>query len=330
VPINVTAAFNKFQKDLVNLDPERTKNARVSRDWLLSKINGFTGFFPLYTEKHIYFGSFARRTKIRPLDDIDIMIALMAVGCTYSEDLSGNITINVPDDCDAYKAYRHTYGNTLNSIKVVNEFVRKLSSVDQYRSSDIKRNQEAAVLNLKSYDWAFDIVPCLFTSEDSQGRTFYIIPDGSGNWKKTDPRKDRDRVTTINTACSGNMLNVLRLLKYWQRRKTMPSMGSYLIECMVLNYFEQNGSCSQYQDMELASLFDYIASKIFHNVPDPKGIQANLNDKLSWEDRSKISNKAAADALIAREARIAESNDDHKTSINKWRQIFGGDFPEYG
>jgi len=330
VPTTVIAAFNKFQKDLINLDPQRTTSARSSRDWLADKINCFTDFFPLYKDKHIYFGSFARKTKIRPLDDIDIMIALMAVGCTYSENFDGTISIEVPSDCDAYKYYRHTDANTLNSIKVVNEFVRQLSSIDQYKSATIKRNQEAAVLNLKSHDWAFDIVPCFFTSEDELGRTFYIIPDGNGNWKKTDPRKDRDRVTEVNKACSGNMLNVLRLVKYWQRRKTMPSMGSYLIECMVLNYFEQRGSCSDFQDTELDDFFDYLASQIFRAVSDPKGIQTDLNDKLTTEERIKISVKALMDRDIAREARACESREDYRASINKWRQIFGSDFPEYG
>ncbi|MDN4504060.1 nucleotidyltransferase [Alteromonadaceae bacterium BrNp21-10] len=325
----VTTAFNAFQKETVNLDAERTKNARNSRNWLVGKINTFTDFFPLYTAKHIHFGSFARRTKIRPLDDIDIMIALMGEGCSYFEDTSGKITINVPDDCDAYKYYKHAASNTLNSIRVVNEFVRKLSEIDQYKSATIKRNQEAAVLNLKSYDWAFDIVPCFFTTEDAYGQTYYIIPDGSGHWKKTDPRKDRDRVRTINSTCSGNMLNVLRLIKYWQRRPTMPSMGSYLLECMVLNHFESNGTCSQYQDLELAGVFEYIANHIYSNVSDPKGIQTNLNDKLTWEERSKISNKAIADANLALEARHLESNGDQKGSINKWRQIFGAEFPEY-
>lgn len=330
MPTTVTAAFNAFQRDTVNLDPTRTKTARTSRDWLVGKINTFSDFFPLYTDKHIHFGSFARRTKIRPLDDIDIMIALMGQGCTYSEDAWGKVTINVPDDCEAYKNYKHTTSNTLNSVRVVNEFVRKLSEIDQYKSATINRNQEAAVLNLKSYDWAFDIVPCFFTTEDGLGRTFYIIPDGSGNWKKTDPRKDRDRVTAINSSCSGNMLNVLRLVKYWQRRRTMPTMQSYLLECMVLNHFEYKGSCSQYQDMELADVFDYISDNIFSSVPDPKGIQSDLNDKLSWDEKMKISIKASTDADIAREARAAESNGDHKGSIAKWRQIFGTEFPEYG
>lgn len=326
----VISAFNEFQKDLINLSPQRARSARSSRDWLVDKINGFTDFFPLYKDKHISFGSFARRTKIRPLDDIDIMISLMAVGCTYLESFDGTIFIDVPSDCGAYKNYTHTSSNTLNSIKVVNEFVRQLSSIDQYKSATIKRNQEAAVLNLKSYDWAFDIVPCFFTSEDARGRTFYIIPDGNGNWKKTDPRKDRNRVTEVNRTCSGNVLNVLRLVKYWQRRKTMPSMGSYLIECMVLNYFEQRGSCSEFQDTELDNFFDYLASQIFTPVSDPKGIQADLNDKLTTEERMKISIKALMDRDLAREARSCESRGDDRASINKWRQIFGSDFPEYG
>ncbi|MBT79177.1 MAG: nucleotidyltransferase [Alteromonadaceae bacterium] len=330
MPTTVTGAFNSFQKDIVNLDSDRTTRARSSRDWLVGKIKAFDNFFPLYNDKHIYFGSFARKTKIRPLDDIDIMIALTGQECFYSEDVFGKITIHVPDECDTYKHYRHVSSDTLNSIKIVNELVRKLSDIEHYKSANIKRNQEAAVLDLISYDWVFDIVPCFFTTEDAQGRTFYIIPDGTGNWKKTDPRKDRDRVKAINTSCSGNMLNVLRLVKYWQNRPTMPTMGSYLLECMVLSYFENLGSCSQFQDLELVGVFDYIASNIFGSVADPKGIQTNLNDKLSYNDREKIFNKANADAIVAREARILEGDGDHRASINKWRQIFGNNFPEYG
>jgi hypothetical protein len=40
---------------------------------------------------------------------------------------------------------------SLNSIKVVNKLVKALETVPQYSNADIKRNQEAAVLNLVSY-----------------------------------------------------------------------------------------------------------------------------------------------------------------------------------
>lgn len=72
----VDGAFSEFLRDYINLDPEDTKKARNSKDWLIGNINKFDwsieGFPKLYPEKHIQFGSFSRKTKKRPLDDIDI------------------------------------------------------------------------------------------------------------------------------------------------------------------------------------------------------------------------------------------------------------------
>jgi hypothetical protein len=64
-------------------------------------------------------------------------------------------------------------------------------------------------------------------------------------------------------------------------------------------------------------------------VNDPKGIQGDINS-LSWDDRTKISIRASTDQQRALEARQLETNKDHKGSINKWREIFGSDFPTYG
>ena len=81
---NVIAAFNEFLKDFVNLDPDNTATARSSRDWLLQQIDEFpsseTNFPKLYPEVHVHYGSFARRTKIRELDDIDLIVGISALG----------------------------------------------------------------------------------------------------------------------------------------------------------------------------------------------------------------------------------------------------------
>src|SRR5690349_10837630 len=85
----VIAAFNDFQKNIVNLDSGITSIARRSRDWLLEQISEFPNrdstFPKLYEEKNIFFGSFARRTKIRELDDIDLMVVLSAEEGYYSD-----------------------------------------------------------------------------------------------------------------------------------------------------------------------------------------------------------------------------------------------------
>jgi len=324
---NVISAFNKFQTENVNLGSEQSSSARSSRDWLISQINNFPAFFPLYKSQHINFGSFARRTKIPLLNDIDIMIALISSGCTYVED-NGTIYITVPDNSAEFSRFRHDGSEFLNSRKVVNHFVSKLGDINQYSKAEIKRNQEAATLDLHTYDWVFDIVPCFFTTEDIYGKTYYIIPDGSGHWKKTDPRIDRQRVTSINTRLSGNVLNTIRVMKYWHSRPTMPQMGSYLLENIILNYYDSSTTCSEYVDIEIPKLLYHIAISIYGDVQDPKGIQGNINN-LTYDQKKKISDKAVSDHQISIEAREAEGNDDHKKSIYKWRKIFGNDFPEY-
>lgn len=328
----VIEAFNKFMADTVNLDPEQTKKARGSRDWLVGQIGTFPAddikFPNIYTEKNIFYGSFSRRTKKRPLDDIDIMICMKADGCTYIE-YTDKIEITAPDTATRFKDYKNEGTNILNSRKVINAFISKLTGVQQYKKAEIKRNLEAATLNLESYDWVFDIVPCFFTTEDANNKTYYIIPDGNGNWKKTDPRIDSDRLSKLNTAHEGNLLNVIRAIKYWNTRPTMPTMGSYLLENMILDYYsEQTEVASKYVDIEIEKVLLEIHRRVYNTVNDPKGIQGNLNN-LSSEDKKKIFDRAYQDYVKAYEARQLENAKNDIDSISKWIEIFGDKFPKY-
>ncbi|NRT71396.1 nucleotidyltransferase [Clostridium beijerinckii] len=327
----VISAFNEFLKDKVNLDSNVSRTARTSRDWLIAQIHTFTDkddeFPSFYQGKDIFFGSFARKTKKRELDDIDIMICLHGQGSTYYE-YSDRIEITVPDSATNLKKLCNDDTNILNSRKVINKFIANLKNIGQYRKAEIHLNKQAATLNLISYDWNFDIVPCFFTNEDSCGKTYYIIPDGNGNWMKTDPRIDRQKVSDINQNHNGNVLNVIRIIKYWNKRPTMPSMQSYLLENMILDYYNTTTSCSEFVDIEIPNVLSHISSAVYNPVNDPKGIQGNLNT-LTFDDKIKISSRASLDYSKAIDARNYENNKDEESSINKWAEIFGGDFPEY-
>jgi hypothetical protein len=328
----VNEAFNVFLRDYINLDPNDTKQARSSRDWLLSQIHLFPSkslnFPNLYSDKDIFFGSFARRTKKRELDDIDIMIALSADGSVYNE-FTSRIEITVPDFAYQLKALCFDNTNILNSRKVINKFIDLLNQVPQYEKAEIKRNMEAATLKLNSYSWTFDLVPCFFTTKNFLDRDYYLIPDGQGYWKKTDPRIDKNRVSNINQNHDGNILNVIRLMKFWNKRPTMPSMSSYLIENMILDFYSlPYTQASQYVDLEVPKILEYIRNAIFNTVNDPKGIQGDIN-KLSFVDREKISKRAYSDYLTASLARDLEDKGDHKLSITKWGEVFGSYFPTY-
>lgn len=327
----VNIAFSLFLQNTVNLDSSQTEIARNSRDWMLKKIHSFhsnNDDFPLlYDDYHINFGSFSRRTKIRPLDDIDLMICLGADSCTYN-DLIGSVTISTGVATSRLQKYTHEGNNNVNSRKIINTFISELKKIGQYNKAEINRRQEAATLNLVSYDWNFDIVPCFITRENSAGKSFYLIPDGDGNWKKTDPRIDKYRTTTINQQHDGKMLNVIRLIKYWQKRKTMPTMGSYLLETILLNYHEQKHSIGNYIDLEIAPFLRHLSNAVFYDVNDHKGFQGNINN-LDYDAKIKISSKALSDATKAESAWTHEKAGSHKEAINIWREIFGNEFPTY-
>lgn len=326
---SVNDAFNEFNTNTVNLDPTRTAKARGSRDWLITQLTNLPSkiddFPSLYDGMHIKFGSFARNTKIRPLDDIDLILTFGAQGSSYETILSGkDYKIIVPETAKDLRKLCDKV-NILNSTRVVNKLVSSLNNIDQYKSAEIHRRQEAATLKLNSYEWNFDIVPAFYT--DTQ---YYLIPDGKGGWKATDPRIDQNRVSAINQKHGGKILQIIRTLKYWNKTASMPTIGSYLFENLALKYFDKDDTeVSKWIDINIINFWDYLKDEIFNPVLDPKGFQGDINC-LIYEDRKKISAKAKDAYIKGYNAYKIETEEiNQEKAINKWREIFGNEFPKY-
>lgn len=324
----VNSAFNEFNKDIVNLLKDRTDRARSSRNWLITQLNGLDSKenldFPLkYESMHINFGSFERRTKIRELDDVDLMFCLTSNGATYTKYNTNHYIINTHNAGERLRSLSDS--NILNSRRVVNKVKNSLSQISQYNSADLHSRGEAATLSLTSYEWVFDIVPCFYTDTN-----LYLIPDGNGDWKPTDPRIDQARVTSANQSKEGRVLQLIRTLKFWNRRNSTHTIGSYLFENIVINYVNSKENLSQWIDYDIRNFFQYLSSTILNTVNDPKKLQGDLNG-FSYSEKIAISQKADWAYEKAKEAINAEVNEkDVRKSINKWRELFGSDFPCYG
>ena len=322
----VNMAFSEFNKEIVNLNSDRTTKANSSRDWLWGQLNALDGKdnlnFPFkYEEKHIKYGSFARKTKIRELDDIDVMFCLTGNGATYSKsaDIYEILTSSAGD-----RLKKLSDNDILNSRKVVNKVKISLSEVEHYKSAKLHSRGEAATLDLQSYEWVFDIVPCFYTVTN-----LYLIPDGNGHWKATDPRVDQNLVTSTNQNYSGRALQLIRTLKYWNRHNSSYIIGSYLYEQLILNFINSKAELSQWIDINIRDFFFYLSTNIYYTVNDPKKLQGNLNN-LTYDQKKSISEKAIWAYNKAVEGINAEMNDkNQEKAINKWREIFGNKFPTY-
>lgn len=328
----VNGAFSEFMRDFVNLDPDIVSSARDSRDNLLDNINEFDnkdGFFNLHKPFNVHFGSFARKTKCRELNDIDLMIGISADGATYNSNGPwDDIKITASTTNPAQKECTRDDG-TLNSTQVTNKFKKKLENVREYSHSEIRRSGEAVVLNLKSKDWSFDIVPCFHTVTEDDGRSYYLIPNGKGNWKKTDPIKDKEHVTNTNQEKNGRVLELIRLCKKWNKVKNITTISSYLLETMIINYADSVDELHACIDFRFTDALQYISNNIFAPVYDMKEIQGDINN-LSFSDKIILQSTAMSDYLKACAAWEYEKSSKQKEAINKWREILGGDFPTYG
>ncbi len=141
---------------------------------------------------------------------------------------------------------------------------------------------------------------------------------------------DNERITDINQKHNGKLLELVRLAKYWNNRKVTIRIGSYLLECMILQKYESKEASEKWwMDFKIQRFVEVFIFGHIIDVDDPKGIQGNLNS-FCWDDRCKISDALTNAYNKAVEASSKELNDkDQKGAIMKWREVLGNDFPEY-
>lgn len=330
MPCTVNACFEKFIQDTVNLVSERTNKARDSRDWLVLQIVNLANqgkIPPLYETSHIYYGSFARNTKIRPLDDIDLMVIFDAQGCTTT-DVSKRERMEYPiflNNPNAKCLPNYCDDALLNSRKMIEGIKKELTAIPTYSNADIHRNQEAVTLKLTSYEWNFDIIPAFYTTTD-----FYVIPDGQGSWKGTDPRIDQNRATSANKNWDGKLLPIIRLVKYWKEMYWGNKISSYLFENLIIDWANNYKYLRPTTYPEITkSILEYLQRNIMYDYIDYKGFQGNIND-ASFVDRCNLRCIVSNCLSGVYEAIQYERNYNYERAINKWVDIFKDKFPGYG
>ena len=321
-------AFDRFRQDLVDLNRDKVKKARQSRvylqDQLVTMAKDYPDF-PRITGDFMPFGSFARRTKVRPLDDIDMLVMLNGQDAQVQQSYWDTYIclVKITTDFSPLEPYIDEYGY-VNSTKILNQFKSGLKRVSNYEKSEIKRTGVAVVLNLKSYEWAFDVVPALPVEDGAGSILYYLIPNGRGNWMRTNPRTDQDFITEANKNQNGYLLPLIRLIKYWNAKsRAAPKLMSYHLETLLINAFRYGSpEVSSSIRWSVPDAFRNLASGIMINCPDPKGLGPNLDADMDWQTREKIRDAASQRAQYAGNALYYEQQGDHQEAIKWWRYVF--------
>ncbi|CAM2840736.1 SMODS domain-containing nucleotidyltransferase [Actinobacillus equuli] len=212
--------------------------------------------------------------------------------------------------------------NSLNSTKVLNIFKSALSNISHYSNADIHRMQQAVTLELPSYEWNFDLVPCFHTTSN-----VYLIPNGSGKWMKTNPEKDKELITSVNQKHSGKFLELVRLVKYWNSKSFANKskfQSSYLLEIMLAKYYDRLYWFSDLET-EFKNSLTYLYSALDINIADPKGIEGNIN-RLNANEKLVLKNRICCDLI---ELTKANESDNIIKKFDYWKNVLGQNFPDY-
>lgn len=332
MPGTVNTSFDTYRSSNVDLDPDDVATARKSRDYLVDQIKSIADkdlAFPRLYGGYKAYGSFARSTKVRPLDDIDLLLLLNGKGTTSVAGWNYQYRLRVDTVTDSLKPYMNDDGY-LNSTKVLNKFKSALAAVPNYSRADIKRNGVAVVLSLSSYDWVFDVVPAFPVGDGNNGTAYYLIPDATGEWKRTDPRKDQELITEVNKKHNGLLLPVIRLIKYWNTyRNSPPTLPSYYLETMIITGLRYSVTSISSIKAAIPTVFNNLRSSVLSACPDPKGLGENLEVGVDYDTRTKVSTSAKDMASYAQSALDSEGRGDQKSAIAYWSKVFPN-FPAYG
>ncbi len=335
----VGGAFNAFRTGIVDLDADVTKTGRASRDYLVDQIKAIAKSntsFPRLGGDYRPYGSFARRTKIRPLDDIDLLLVLSGRGTTEASASALNTyRLKITDSTAPLAAYPEATGSFfdtatyVNSTRVLNAIKSGLTAVPNYRKAAIKRTGVAVTLDLSSRTWAFDIVPSVEVADSTGATKHYLIPNGKGQWMRTYPRIDTTNVTTANTRHANKLLPTLRLLKYWNGRTMKPRLPSYYFETLVLKTFASGSAITDYS-AAVKHFFDNAQTYLWLSCPDPKGLGPALDTSVDYTTKMKVGEAMKQAAKWAGYALMYDGQSNSKDAIYWWGKVFGSAFPAYG
>jgi len=243
-------------------------------------------------------GSYGRRTKTKPLKDVDIFCVLGENERHYLDQPSRGLL-------EAFrKVLAKGYGD--HNVSIGRRSVKVGFGLTE---------AEGKVMSI-------DVVPAF-----ADGKA-YTIPDPqtAAGWTRTDPEIHAEKATGANKVFSGEWVPMVKMLKKWNETHDKPIKPSFLVEVMALDLFRPPFSGGYVY--ELKGFFATASTRIHDTWKDPAGLGPPVSDEMT-----EALCQTAAQKLREAERHISTAIQLAKQGRNGdvlriWReQIFGDMFP---
>ncbi len=283
--LTITQAFATFLPTLELTDAER-QAASDQHIYLREQLQQ-----RMSVQDNFLSGSYARKTAVRPLNDIDVFLVL-----TPTPTLNANTAPRL----------------VLAEVKRVLEGIyHEKVATTQARSINI----EFAGTGI-----AYDVVPAFYKRAD-----VYTIPDAEASrWIETNPRVHAEMSTAANEQAAKKLKPLLKAVKHANNRNGNAARSFHL---EVLSWKVLTGDPGSYMD-GMVTLLDGLARRICDPCPDPAGLGADIRPPLPRCEVARTwLNKMA---VLAREARQLANDGRTGEAHARMRAILGEQWPEAG
>lgn len=282
--------------------------------------------FPRLIDGDFLSGSYARGTKIFPLDDIDVMIVMDGTGlfpikngAIWQADIRGsgfrdNPILNYIGE-----------NNLLSSQAALRLFQDALSQ--SYHSSKVSKDGQAINVWFDAYGLGIDVVPCFHVVPRDGTRDVYYIPNGQadGQWMITNPKIDQEISDTLHNQHNEKLKPVVRLLKLWNRNHNAEAVRSYHLEAICWYIFNQYPEKINDYEGAIRYFFENSLSYFEGNCSDPTQLGAPIDSYLSPVFRSATIEKNKEAQAVLRQASMHGFFDKNQ-EIKCWQRLFGNGF----
>jgi len=285
---SVREAVEKFIQSLELTDKQREEVSRqhtLVREELRKRLNSKTDFLS---------GSYARKTAIRPLHDIDLFIVLKDITSPPSE-----------------------YPDAL--LKQVRQALQPLRP-----GKDLPILQQHSVhIGFSTSGIEFDVVPAF----EMPSQNVYFIPEReTGRWIRTNPRRHEDLSTQANERAGKKLKPLLKAVKHWNRHHGSSPLGSFHVEAMSYSAFPQPPA-GYLEGLE--ALFSHLSQKVMLPCPDPAGLGPNVDAQMSATQR-RASQQVLESAAGTLRLVITEEKSFPAQAHERLRKLFGSEYRDRG
>ena len=286
---DIDAAIRRYISTDIALSARDISKSAASREWFLTRvaneIEARATSPQLYaTEPFVRFGSYFKGTKVRDVDEFDVLVVV--------DSNTGRFSVGG-------KAIGWGNGSARPNHKYRTEFMKADGSgvsprrllawlhgiVDKVARSfggeAPVRDGQAITARIASHDLAIDLVPAGVFTRHSDDTTFYNIPKGdeSDAWSLTSPRHD---IELLDTVADGNpdLRNVIRIAKRIRDTYGL-KISSFAIETALVRY-GQGTTWSPYLWIEVVYALRDLAAVIEDGtIEDPYSSENNLIKDLT-------------------------------------------------